>query len=223
MSTHLILLDLITRTTFGEKYCSLSSSLCSFLYYLVTISLLGPNVLLSTLFSNILSLHSSLSVSEQDSHSCKIKGKIIVLYILIFCRSQWPRGLRRRSTAAHPLRLWVRIPPGAWMFVCCECCVLSGRGLCDGLITRPEESYRLWSVVVCDQGTSNEEAKAGYGAVENTTTMGCNANIIYRVSQEEWTKLRESVPYVELYRYNPKHLYSKLNGYGDNGQRSLKL
>ena len=43
------------------------------------------------------------------------------------------------------------------------------------------------------------------------------------VSQEEWTKLRESVPYVELYRYNPKHLYPKLNGYGDNGQRSLKF
>jgi len=37
---------------------------------------------------------------------------------------------------------------------------------------------------------------------------------IYRVSQEEWTKLGESVPYVELYRYNPKHLYPKLNGYG---------
>jgi hypothetical protein len=36
------------------------------------------------------------------------------------------------------------------MFVCCECCVLSGRGLCDELITRPEESYRLWRVVVCD-------------------------------------------------------------------------
>ena len=45
----------------------------------------------------------------------------------------------------------------------------------------------------------------------------------YRVSQEEWTKLRESVPYVKLYRYNPKHLYPKLNGYGDNGQRSMKL
>ena len=45
----------------------------------------------------------------------------------------------------------------------------------------------------------------------------------YGVSQEEWTKLRESVPYVELYRYNPKHLYPKLNGYGDNGQRILKL
>ena len=33
------------------------------------------------------------------------------------CRSQWPRGLRRRSAAARLLRLWVRIPPGAWMFV----------------------------------------------------------------------------------------------------------
>jgi len=40
------------------------------------------------------------------------------------------------------------------MFVCCECCVLSGRGLCDELITRPEESYRLWWVVVSDLETS---------------------------------------------------------------------
>ena len=46
---------------------------------------------------------------------------------------------------------------------------------------------------------------------------------IYRVSQEERAKLREGVPYVKLYRYNPKHLYPKLNGYGDNGQRSLKV
>ena len=46
---------------------------------------------------------------------------------------------------------------------------------------------------------------------------------IYRVSQEECASLQESVPYVKLYRYNPKHLYPKLNGYGDNGQRSLKF
>ena len=32
--------------------------------------------------------------------------------------------------------------------------MLSGRGLCDQLITRPEESYRLWCVVVCDLETS---------------------------------------------------------------------
>jgi len=39
------------------------------------------------------------------------------------------------------------------MSVCCECCVLSGIGLNDGPITRPEESYRLWDVVVCDLET----------------------------------------------------------------------
>jgi hypothetical protein len=42
---------------------------------------------------------------------------------------------------------------------------------------------------------------------------------IYRVSQEECAILRESVPYVKLYRHTPKHLYPNLNGYGDNGQR----
>ena len=40
------------------------------------------------------------------------------------------------------------------MSVCREYCVLSGRGFCDELITRPEESYRLWCVVVCDLETS---------------------------------------------------------------------
>jgi len=40
------------------------------------------------------------------------------------------------------------------MFVCCESCVLSGRGLWDGLITYPEESSRLWCVVVCYLETS---------------------------------------------------------------------
>ena len=65
-----------------------------------------------------------------------------------------PVPVRRMSEAARLLRLWVRIPPWAWMFVCCECCVLSGRGLCNELITRPEECYRLWCVVVCDLETS---------------------------------------------------------------------
>ena len=59
-----------------------------------------------------------------------------------------------RPATAHLLRSWVRIPPRAWIFVCCEYRALSGRGLCDELITRPEESYRLWCVVVCDLETS---------------------------------------------------------------------
>jgi hypothetical protein len=41
------------------------------------------------------------------------------------------------------------------------------------------------------------------------------------VSQEECAILREGVPYVKVYRYNPKHLCPKLNGYGDNGQRKV--
>jgi hypothetical protein len=44
------------------------------------------------------------------------------------------------------------------MFVCCECRVFSGRGLCNEVITRPEESYRLWCVVVCDLETSRIDA-----------------------------------------------------------------
>jgi len=51
------------------------------------------------------------------------------------------------------------------MFVCCDCCVLSDRGLCDELITRPEESYRLWCVVVCDlENLKNEEAMTRFGS-----------------------------------------------------------
>jgi hypothetical protein len=65
-----------------------------------------------------------------------------------FSRSQWSRGLRRRSAAARLLGLRVRIPPEAWMSVCCECCVWSGRGLCVMSITRPEKSYRMWCVWV---------------------------------------------------------------------------
>jgi len=89
-------------------------------------------------------------------HTCNCLVQFIFLYLSqkIAGLSSRPRGLRRRSAAARLLRLWVRIPPGAWMFVCCQCCVLSGRGLCDGLITRPEESYRLGCVVVCDLETS---------------------------------------------------------------------
>jgi hypothetical protein len=48
------------------------------------LSLLGPNILLRTLFSNILSLCSSLSVTYQVSHPYKTTGRIMVLYILTF-------------------------------------------------------------------------------------------------------------------------------------------
>jgi len=49
--------------------------------------------------------------------------------------------------------------PTGGIDVCFLCCVLSNRGLCDWQITRPEESYRLWYIVVCDpKNIMNEEA-----------------------------------------------------------------
>ena len=74
------------------------------------------------------------------------------------CRFQWPCVLWRESAAARLLGLWVRIPPGAWMSVSCECCLLSARGLCIGMITRPEESYPMWCVWIWSWIPNNEEA-----------------------------------------------------------------
>jgi hypothetical protein len=70
---------------------------------------------------------------------------------------QWLRGLRRGSAATRLLGLRVRIPPGGWMSVSCDCCVLSGRVLCFGLITRPEKSYRVWCVWVLSRNLNDQE------------------------------------------------------------------
>jgi len=78
---HLILLDFITHTILSEEYKSFSSSLCNLLHSPVTSSLLGPNILLNTMFSDTLSFLSSRNFTDQVSHSYKTIGKIIVLYI----------------------------------------------------------------------------------------------------------------------------------------------
>ena len=80
---YLILLDLITRTILGEEYRLLSTSICSSPHSPVTSSLLSSNILLSTLFSNTVSLLSSLNASDQVSCPYNAGGKIIVLYSLI--------------------------------------------------------------------------------------------------------------------------------------------
>jgi len=58
------------------------------------------------------------------------------------------------------------------MFVCCECSVLSGRGLCDELITHSEESDRLWCVVVCDLETSR--MRKPWPALDRSATVKKN-------------------------------------------------
>jgi hypothetical protein len=67
---------------FSEEYRSLSSSLCSLLYSPVTLSLLVTNMFLSTLFSNILSVCSSLIVTGQVSHPYQTTGIISFLMFL---------------------------------------------------------------------------------------------------------------------------------------------
>jgi len=131
---------------------------------------------------------------------------LIINCITNSCRSQWPRGLRRRSAVSRLLRLWVRIPPWALMSVCCECCVLSGRGLCNALIKRPKESYRLWCVVVCDLETSRMRrpwpalARSATGRGGGRITNSCIWNtcvtwqgIDYKLPEDEKTILSKRV------------------------------
>ena len=89
----------------------------------------------------------------------------------------WPCGLMYGPAVSGFLRLQVRIPPGAWISVCCDCCVLSGRGLCDKLITLPEKSYRLWCVVVCDLETSR--MRTAWSALGCSATGGKKNRLNY--------------------------------------------
>jgi hypothetical protein len=82
-------LDLTCLMISENEYKLWSSSLCNFLHSPATSSLLGPNILLRTLFSNTLSLCSSLSVTDQVSHPYKTTGRIMVLCILVFRNKYW--------------------------------------------------------------------------------------------------------------------------------------
>jgi len=73
------------------------------------------------------------------------------------------------------------------MGVCCECCVLLGRGLCDELITRPEESYRLWCVVVCElENLKNEETMTRFGLQRQSKKKNAFS---YKILQS-WQRLK---------------------------------
>jgi hypothetical protein len=82
-TTHLIHLDMIGLMISGDEYKLRSSWLCNFRHSPVTSSILGPNILLRTLFSNTLSLYSTLNVRDQVSHPYR-SDRIVVLYILTF-------------------------------------------------------------------------------------------------------------------------------------------
>ena len=66
------------------------------------------------------------------------------------------------------------------MFLYCECCVLSGRDLCDELITNPEESSQLWCVVVCHlENLKNEEAMTRVGSQRHKKKRSLRISAVY--------------------------------------------
>ena len=68
--------------------------------------------------------------------------------------------------------------------------MLSGRGLCDELITRPEESYRLWCVVVWDlENLKNEEAMARVGLQRHRKK---NDSVIHK-NESHWFKIQRDL------------------------------
>jgi hypothetical protein len=80
-------------------------------------------------------------------YSCSLDCyNFVILLAYIFRLMPFPVAVRSKTWVygRSLAGMWVRIPPGAWMSVSCECCVLSGSGLCDGPIHRPEESYRVY-------------------------------------------------------------------------------
>ena len=115
----------------------------------------------------------------------------------LYRRSRWPRGLRRGFAAAGRLGLRVRIPSGTWISVCCDCCVLSGIGLCDGPITHSEEFYQVWCVWVWSRNLNNEEASAyeGCRATEKKKyfcIFECKSNVVW---EDSWRFFEPSIPW----------------------------
>jgi hypothetical protein len=90
-------------------------------------------------------------------------------------RSQWLRGIRRGSQAARLLVLWVRIPPGAWMSVSCECRVLSSGEVSAKGRSLDQKSYRVWGVWVWSQ----EPHRRGLGPVWLSSQENKIAHIVY--------------------------------------------
>jgi hypothetical protein len=98
--------------------------------------------------------------------------------------------------------------------------VPSGQFYCND---EQRNSVPSWNRIFLEKLTAMEFVLSQFKALHTVTacllTLSLLMPYIYRVSQEECARLRESVPYVKLYRYNPKHLCPKLNGYGYNGHR----
>jgi len=93
-------------------------------------------------------------------HFHKILLERLILLSSIRAYPICPRGLRRGSVAARLPGLRVRIQSRSWLSVSYESCVLSGRVLCDGPITCPNEPYQVWCVWVWSLNLHSEKSIA---------------------------------------------------------------
>jgi hypothetical protein len=95
--------------------------------FYVTLSLLGPNIFHSKIFSNTLSLYSTLSLTDQASHSYNRTGKIIVLYTSIdalFLTANWNTGYALWNGSRHYIlfrrlgyMLWIKMNPSPGHYI----------------------------------------------------------------------------------------------------------
>ena len=109
--------------------------------------------------------------------------------LINYLQSHWPRDLRRCSAAASLMVFRVRIPPGS-MSVSSEWCMLSGRGPYDGMITGPEEPYRMFCVWVWSWSLDHEggpEPRGAVGSWKEKNINICPINLHFKTVANEET------------------------------------
>jgi len=146
-----------------------------------------------------------------------LRQYIMLLYFLFVQHWTWYTKLSHWSvyysstlpvpvTARSKAWVWCRSPveivvsnPTGGIDVCCECCVLSGKGLCDELITRPEESW-LWYIVVGDLETSWRRCHGPLGAVAPKTNKQTNKPFYTRLFIKDITEFRPHIFLMHILR-----------------------
>jgi len=125
-----------------------------------------PKVMTSSRSGIKMNTYINIQETEKDTEKWRqSRTKLSLLSSLLnffMCRSQWQRDLRRRSAAARLLRLWVRIPSGAWMSVVnVVCCQVEFPVWSWSLVQR--SSTEFWCVVVCGLESSWEKRPRSTG------------------------------------------------------------
>jgi len=169
-----------------------------YIYFYVYISSLGLYFIYIYIY--IYYIEASLRSRTDVSLVCRM-----YVHGTTFHRYQWPLGLRRGSVVAYLLGLRVRIPPRAWISVCCECCVWAVTELCKEPMLGSEESIEdvCLCVYVCVRGPLLSAVK-------------CNNNPLQYIEQVEKIRLirKKRISYLLTYLRTPwcRVLLEKLTG-----------